>query len=161
MLSEENRRKIKMTGIYRHEPDANLRGTLYSTTLYHCCNWTFRPRETDSGIDMVDTFWSSGPFKIELTDDNIDEFDFVVDENDISLYTDAFSRLGEYSPDDIYRLALDSRGVPGRLYIRKGATKLRNKVIARVKEEIEKCERDLQCKKDELQRLLSSDSKYI
>lgn len=161
MLSDGNRLKIKMTGIYRHKPDANLRGTLYSTNLYHCCNWTFRPHETDSGIDMIDTYWSTGPFKIELTDENIDEFEFIVDENDISLYTEDFNRLGDYSPEDIYRLALNSSGVPGKLYIRKGANKLRKNVIKRLQEEIEKCERDLQYKRDELQSLLSRDSKYI
>lgn len=155
MLSEKNRRKLKMTGVYRHEPDVKLRGSLYTQSLYHCCNWTFKPREHDDGsIYMIDTYWSSGGFYVELTDDNFDEFEFIVDLNDIKLFTESTSKMSDYAPCDLYRLALDSRGVPGRLYIRKDAHKIRENVIKRLEEEIEEAENALACKQADLKRVL-------
>ena len=155
MLSEENRLKLKMTGLYRHEPDVKLRGTLYAESLYHCCNWTFKPREhSDGSIYMIDTYWSSGGFYIELTDDNIDDFEFIVDMNDIKLFTELSSKIGDYAPNDFYRLALDSAGVPGRLYIRKDAHKIKENVVRRLEEEIESAKSTLASKQADLKRVL-------
>nr|DAQ11364.1 MAG TPA: hypothetical protein [Bacteriophage sp.] len=155
MLSEENRLKLQMTGVYKHEPDVKLRGTLYSQSLYHCCNWTFKPREHDDGsIYMIDTYWSSGGFYIELTDENFDEFEFIVDLNDIKLFTEVSNKLGDYASSDIYRLALDSSGVPGRLYIRKDAHKIKENVIQRLEEEIESAKDLLARKQANLKRVL-------
>ena len=156
MLSKENRLKLQMTGVYKHEPDVKLRGTLYSQSLYHCCNWTFKPREHDDGsVYMIDTYWSSGGFYIELTDENFDEFEFIVDLKDIKLFTDVIDNIGDYAPSDIYRLALDSSGVPGRLYIRKDAHKIKENVIQRLEEEIESAKDLLARKQANLKRVLA------
>lgn len=155
MLSEENRLKLQMTGVYKHTPDVKLRGSLYSERLYHCCNWTFKPREHgDGSIYMIDTYWSSGGFYIELTDENFDEFEFIVDLNDIKLFTEESNKLGDYAQSDIYGLALDSSGVPGRLYIRKDAHKIKENVIKRLEEEIESAKDVLACKQANLKRVL-------
>ena len=78
MLSKENEDNIIPSGLYKHEPDVKLRGTLYSSNLYHCCNWTFKPTKMRDGTwRMRDTYWSSDGFYIELTDENFEEFELI------------------------------------------------------------------------------------
>ena len=74
--------------------------------------------------------------------------------NDIKLFTEVSNKLGDYASSDIYRLALDSSGVPGRLYIRKDAHKIKENVIRRLEEEIESAKNLLANKQANLKRVL-------
>ena len=77
-----------MTGLYRHEPDVKYRGSIYENQLFHCCNWVFEIKynEYEDTYQMVDNFWSDGSgLRIELTDDNIDEFELIFDKEEVTM----------------------------------------------------------------------------
>lgn len=111
MLSESNRIKLCMSGIYTHEPETKYRGSLYSDNLYHCCNWTFTVQQWNDGrIFMTDTYWSDGSsLKIELTDDNIDEFTLLFDCNDVTSHSG--HNIYDYDESNWWHVAIDSGGM--------------------------------------------------
>lgn len=87
MLSQENIKKLVMTGLYRHEPDKKYRPQLYWNDLYHCYNWTFtvkHNKDTDQWY-MVDTYYHEK--SIELTNENFEEFEFIFDVNEVEPYS--------------------------------------------------------------------------
>ena len=154
MLSKENESKVIASGLYKHKPDVMLRGSLYSNDLYHCCNWTFKPRQyRDGSWHMVDTYWGGGDcgFVIELTDNNFNDFELIFDFNDVT----PTNYPEEYDDEDTYWVAIDSGGMycGGKHFVKKSAKKSKDKLISRCKDEIASCERNLKSLKKELVEL--------
>ena len=77
--------------------------------LYHCKNWTFRPRISKSGsIEMLDTYYDSYESGITLTEQNASDFELVFDFNDVEPCR--VDDMDEYEEVDIYRTATNSGG---------------------------------------------------
>ena len=75
---------------------------------YHCMNWTFYPREYRGQMFMVDTYWSSGSFMIEVNKSNIQDFQLIAVKDDIEgIYE---SDVQYYNSSDVIWLAMDSSG---------------------------------------------------
>lgn len=153
MLSQKNINKLVMTGLYKHEPDKRYRGSLYWDDMYHCFNWTFRVKhyEEDDTWYMVDTYFNDKC--IELTDKNFDEFEFLFDFNEVKSHSG--KHIYEYDESDWWHVAVDSGGMfcGGKFFIRKSATKIKDRVIERLENEIVSLERDLKYKKETLERV--------
>lgn len=147
MLSKENAEKLVKSGLYRHEPDKRYRSSLYWDNLYHCFNWTFKVshRESDDTWYMVDTYF--GDKYIELTDENFDEFEFLFDFNEVDKHSG--KNIWEYDDDDYWHVAIDSGGMycGGKYFVKKGATKSKEKVLERIEGEIRSLERQIESKK--------------
>lgn len=138
MLSQENIDKINMNGLYGHKPEQK-----YSrhNDLYWCQNWTFKPKkyERDGNIKyyMIDTYWSSGDgLCIELSDNNISEFDLIFDFNCVKKHNG--NNIYDYNEEDYYHVAIDSGGMycGGKYFIKKDAVKNKEKVLNRLEREI-------------------------
>lgn len=162
MLSQENINKLVMTGLYRHEPDKRYRGSLYWNDMYHCFNWTFRIsyNEKENKWYMVDTYF--GDKSIELTNDNFDEFEFLFDFNKVESHSG--KNIYEYDESDWWHVAVDSGGITyGKYFVRKGATKNKERVLKRIEEEINSLERQLKIKKEYYEKVKNNevDLKYI
>lgn len=157
MLSESNRKRLCMTGIYRHEPEAKYRGSIYSDNLYHCCNWTFTVQQWNDGrIFMRDTYWSDdSSLLIELTDENIDEFTFLFDCNEVTNHSG--QNIYDYDESDWWHIGIDSGGMycGGEYFLKTGAVKNRGKVLKRLEEEILSIEHDLEYKKQNYEEVKS------
>jgi len=151
MFSEENEKKIIETGLYKHDPDVKLRGTLYKNDLYWCCNWTFRPSKMkDDTWRMQDTYWCGSGLSIELTDENFNEFSLIFDFNDVK----EISNPQDYDNSDLYLVSIDSGGYQfAKHFIKRDAKPSQEKMIGKCKEEIHSCERELERLKDNLQEL--------
>lgn len=149
MLSESNKKKLCMTGIYTHKPEAKYRGSIFSDDLYHCCNWTFTVCQWNDGIIfMKDTYWSDDmSLKIELTDENIEEFILLFNCDDVTSHSG--NDIYDYDESDWWRIAIDSSGrsCGGKYFLKKGAVKNREKVLKRLEEEIVSLEHKLEHKK--------------
>lgn len=164
MLSKKNIDKLCMTGMYRHEPVLEWRGSLYANNLYHCFNWTFNPRhyEKDDTWYMVDTYFRDK--YIELTDENFDGFEFVFDMNEVTKVSNDF-HFEDYDESDYwYNFASDSGGWQyAKSFIKKDAKKIKDKVIERYENEILGLERVLEHKKNQLARIINDevDLKYV
>ena len=162
MLSKENVNKLVMTGLYKHEPDKRYRSSLYWNNLYHCFNWTFKVshRESDDTWYMVDTYFNDK--SIELTDDNFDEFEFLFDFNEVERHSG--ENIYEYDESDWWYAAIDSGGrVYGKYFVRKGATKIKEKILKRIEDEINYLERQLKSKREDYNRVENDEAnlKYI
>lgn len=153
MLSKENADRIVLTGLYKHEPDAKYRGSLYADNLYHCFNWTFRVMHNEKYDKwyMVDTYFNDK--YIELTDDNFDEFELLFDFNEVEKHSG--NHIYEYDESDWWHVAVDSGGMycGGKYFLKKGAVKNKERVIERIESEIDGLERDLKYKKETLERV--------
>ena len=137
-LSQENIDKLCMTGLYTMEPNKKYRGSLFWDDMYHCCNWYFKIHKwSDGRYFMRDTYWSDdSALLIELTDENINEFEFVFDFNEVKSVSDR--NIYDYDECDRFHVALDSGGMycGGKWFIRKNATKNREIVLERLQEDI-------------------------
>lgn len=164
MLSQKNINKLCMTGMYKHDPVPEWRGTIYNNNLYHCFNWTFKPRhfEKDDTWYMVDTYF--GDKYIELTDDNFDGFEFVFDCNKVDRVSNDF-HFEDYDESDYwYKFATDSGGWEfSKSFIKKDAVKIKDKVVERYESEIAGLKRTLKYKEEQLERIKNNeiDLKYV
>ena len=145
-----------MTGLYRHEPDVKYRGSIYENQLFHCCNWVFEIKynEYEDTYQMVDNFWRDGSgLKIELTDDNFDEFDFLFDFNEVERHSG--ENIYEYDESDWWHVAIDSGGMycGGKYFVKKGAIKSKERVLKRIANEINRLERELERKREDYKRV--------
>lgn len=156
MLSKEKIDKLVLTGLYKHEPDKRYRPSIYWNDLYHCYNWTFRVkhREDDNTWLMVDTFF--GDKSIELTDENFDEFEFVFDFNEVKKHSG--ENIEEFDDNDWWRVAIDSAGrLRCKYFVRKGATKNKEKILARIENEIKHLEQQIRYKKQVYERVMKNE----
>lgn len=150
MLSEKNREKICMTGLYRCKPDKSLMG--YEDGYeYWCKNWTFKPMKFGDSIKMVDTYFNDK--LIELTDDNFDKFEFVFDFKEVDSFTNR-EYLDRYNTDDWFCIATDSggRSFPN-YYLKKNAYPLKEKVVEKLEYEISVAKNNLESLKRRLEKV--------
>jgi len=135
-LSQKNYDSLDTDILYRKEPDYNKD---WLGGIYHCRNWTFRAikRNHDGSAFMRDTYWSSGGgMCIEITDNNICEFEVVFNFTDVRQISDY--EIDEYEKDDLYRTATNSGGYScGHLHwVKKDAKKSQLKLIIKCENEI-------------------------
>ena len=139
MLSQENRNKLILSGLYEAEPNRNIHG--WYDDAYWCFNWTFKVQhnEDKDKYYMIDTYFSDKYF--ELTDEYFDLFTLIFDFNDVKSHNG--NNIWDYDEDDRYHVAIDSGG---KYFIKKDATKNKNKVLSRLSD-------DIRYAKDKLERL--------
>lgn len=163
MLSKENKNKIVLTGLYRCEPNKKYRSQLYWDRMYHCFNWTFKVhhRESDDTWYMVDTYFNDK--YIELTDENFDEFEFLFDFNEVEKHSG--KNIYDYDENDWWHVATDSGGMycGGKFYLKRNALPKKEKILNRLKEEIDCAEINLEYMKNKYQRVMNGeiDLKYV
>ena len=163
MLSKENKEKLVLTGLYRCEPNKKYRSQLHWDNMYHCFNWTFKVhhRESDDTWFMVDTYFNDK--YIELTDENFDEFELLFDFNEVEKYSGR--NIYDYDEGDWWHVAVDSGGMScgGKYYLKRNALPNKEKVLSRLKEEIDSAERNLEYKKDKYKRAMNGevDLRYV
>jgi hypothetical protein len=163
MLSKENKNKIVHTGLYRCEPNKKYRSQLYWNDMYHCSNWTFVVHhcESDDTWYMVDTYFNDK--YIELTDENFDEFEFLFDFNEVEKHSG--KNIYDYDENDWWHVATDSGGMRcgGKFYLKRNALPKKEKILNRLKEEIDYAERNLEYMKDRYQRVMNGevDLRYV
>ena len=153
MLSKENYDKLNENNLYKREPFK----VGISDDLYWCKNWTFKVKKYDNGSAyMVDTYWGDAHdgLTFEVTDENINDFEFIFDFREVKRIHD--DDRWNYEDEDVYTVATNSGGYScGKLYwINKNTQKSKRLQIENIKYEIDKLERELICKREELNRLL-------
>lgn len=158
MLSQENINKLHMNGIYRCEPVPSWLPSYKRDNPYWCKNWTFRPKKYRDEYYMRDTYWSTGDdHPVKLTDENFDKFEFLFDLGDIRYVHDYESWL-EYPDEDRWQVALDSGGYSdAKLVVRRGATKVKERVIARMQRDINYLKHTLADKERTLERIINDE----
>ena len=158
-LSQKNIEKLRMNGIYRCDPVLEWLPSYKRDNPYWCKNWTFRVRQSKSGkYFMYDTYWATGDeYPVELTDENFDKFEFLFDLDDIQYVNDYESWL-EYPEEDRWCVALDSGGIQcARCVVRKGAKKIKERVVERIEREIEYLKHRLSNKERDLERIINGE----
>lgn len=147
------------------EPNKKYRGSLFWGDMYHCCNWNFKIHRWDDGrYFMYDTYWcDDSALHIELTDENINEFEFVFDFNDVQKVSPR--NISDYEECDIFHVAIDSGGMycGGSWFIKKNASKNRERILRRLEEEIKSKEHDLDYAKKNYEMVLNGeiDLEYV
>ena len=144
MLSQENRDKLILSGLYEAEPNRNIHG--WYDDAYWCFNWTFKVQhnEDKDKYYMVDTYYGDKYF--ELTDEYFELFTLIFDFNDVEKHNG--NNIWDYDEDDRYHVAIDSGGTycGGKYFIKKDAIKNKDKVLSRLSD-------DIRYAKDKLERL--------
>lgn len=140
ILSQTNIDKLCMTGVYRCKPMLELLPIYKRDDPYWSNNWTFKVRIVGGNYYMCDTYYNE--FIIEITDDNIDKFEFVFDLNDVEEFRGL--HWGDYADEDKWIISLDSGGryFP-RCMIKKGATPIKERVVERLYEELDSLKDEL------------------
>lgn len=161
MLSQENINKLHMNGIYRSDPVLNWLPSYKRDDPYWCKNWTFKVHKNGNNYYMYDTYWSTGDeYPVKLTDENFDKFEFLFDLDDIR-YVNEYEDWLEYPDEDRWRVALDSGGLSYAKYVvRRGAKKVKERVIERMERDINYIKQDLAHKERVLEGVISGDIDY-
>lgn len=161
MLSEENISKLHMNGVYRCDPVLEWLPAYKRDNPYWCRNWTFRVRERNGKYKMYDTYWTTGDdCAIELTDNNFDRFEYLFDIDDVRFVGDYYSWL-EYPEEDRWCVGLDSGGMTSKRYVvRKGAKKIKERVVERLKREIDFLKSELSSKETRLTGVINGEIDY-
>lgn len=130
-----------MNGLYCHKPERK-----YSRhdDLYWCQNWTFKPYVYSNRLYMRDTYWIGDGLTIEVTENNIDEFELLFNFDDVrQVKVNNIWEFGEENKD-WWVVAVDSGGIYcPKQYIRIGTTRNKEMVINRKKEEIKDLQRQI------------------
>lgn len=161
MLSQENIDKLNMNGIYRCEPVLSWLPSYKRDNPYWCRNWTFRVRRSRSGkYYMYDTYWSGDEYPVELTDENFDKFEYLFDLDDIR-YVNTYTDWLEYPEEDRWRVGLDSGGINYPKYVvRRGSKKVKDRIVERMKHNINYLKQELAYKEQLLDGIISGDIDY-
>lgn len=159
MLSQENREKLVMSGLYKCKPQLDWIESFRRDNPYHCINWIFKPsyrKDTDTYY-MKDTYWGDKGF--ELTDENFNKFELIFDFNDVEQYKGQHPE--DYDEENIYCVAIGSGGwqYDRKYFIKKCIEPNREKVLQRLREEIDSAERNLKYAKDKYKRVESGELK--
>lgn len=148
--------KINMNGLYYHKPERK-----YSRhdDLYWCQNWTFKPYVYSNKLYMRDTYWGYGDdLVIEVTENNINEFKLLFDFKNVKeVKVNNIWEFGEENKD-WWVLSTDSGGIyHPKQYIRIGATRNKEMVINRKKEEIKDLQRQINNIESEIELIESGE----
>lgn len=153
-LSKKNIEKLCMSGIYSCMPVLSWIPSYKRDTPYHCINWTFKVMESKGKYYMNDTYWSGyDGLRVELTDDNFDNFEFLFDLNEVSKVSPP--DFYDYDEADRWHVALDSGGYKYNkyYYVRKGAKKNKTILLERLNRELESLKREVEWKKEEIRKV--------
>ena len=154
MLSKENYDRLNTNLLYKTKP--SQRHIDSACGAYHCKNWTFKVHKYDDCTAyMLDTYFNSwDSHKIQVTDENIDQFEIVFDCAKVKQISDY--EVDEYYEKDIYRVATNSGGYScGHLYwVNKDAKKSKEKLIKKSEEAVRSAKWQLEHAERELQELL-------
>ena len=133
-----------MNGIYRCNPVLGWLPSYKRDDPYWCRNWTFKVRQYDGKYYMYDTYWSTGDdYPVELTNENFDKFEYLFDLNEIQ-YVNSYENWLEYPEEDRWRIPLDSGGTNYAKYVvRRDVKKVKERVIERLKRDIDYLKYDL------------------
>ena len=135
MLSQENRDKLILSGLYKTEPNKKIHG--WYDNSHWCFNWTFKVQynENKDKYYMVDTYYNDKYF--ELTDEYFDAFTLIFDFKNVVSHSG--KNIWDYDEEDIYHVAIDSGGMycGGKYFVKKDVVKNKNKVLSRLQEEID------------------------
>lgn len=162
MLSQKNKEKLEMDGLYTRLPDKKYRSKWHEDNLYHCCNWTFNIVENSDGeVFMRDTYWGSGDsLHIKLTDENISDFTLLFKKNDVKrINKENTSQYKTY-----FTVGIDSGGWSyPKYFVYKDDDKSRDLVLSELDNEIDKLEREVDRLKDRRRRVASGEieSKWL
>lgn len=158
MLSQENINKIHENGIYRCEPVLKWLPSYKRDTPYWCRNWTFKVHRYKDKYYMYDTYWHTGDeYPVELTDDNFDLFEYLFDLDDVR-FVHSWNDFLEYPECDRWVVALDSGGTYDKKYVvRRGAKKIKERVVERLNREIQTMKYDLAQKQKTLERVINEE----
>lgn len=160
MLSQSNIDKLHMKGIYQCEPILSWLPSYKRDNPYWCKNWTFKVRLRDGKYYMYDTYWTGDDHPVELTDENFEQFHYLFDLDDI-MYVNEYSRWIEYPPEDRWCVGLDSGGNTMKKYVvRKGAKKIKEKVIERLQRDIDYLKSELASKERRLEGVINGEIDY-
>lgn len=162
MLSQENIDKLNMNGLYHCDPVLSWLPSYKRDNPFWCKNWTFTPKKSRSGkYFMYDTYWVTGDnYPVELTDENFDRFEFMFDLGDIR-FVNSYEDWLEYPDEDKWRVALDSGGIRYAKYVvRRGAKKIKERVVERMKRDINYLKQDLAHKERLLEGVISGEIDY-
>ena len=121
---------------------------------FHCMNWVFTLREYNGQFYMVDTYWSSDSFMIEVDESNIDDFKLVAIKDYIQQI--AMSDVKFYRSDDIIWLAMDSSG-SDRPYILKNIKMSSDIGVKVLRSDIESLYSEIEWKKDQIAKILKGE----
>ena len=83
-LSKENKSKLLLGKNHIYKWNGDIPNPSYISG-YHCKNWVFYMIENKEGaVIAIDTYWyaSGGDNKIEVTDNNIDLFEYKFNKNE-------------------------------------------------------------------------------
>lgn len=146
MLSVENYNKINKNGLYKSEPF----GINLGDDSYWCKNWTFKVKERDKTLYMVDTYFNDR--YIEVTNDNIINFEFQFEFEDVKEISSC--EYDKYEEDDRYRLAIGSGGwkYGVKYFVKKNAVYSKKNLIDILEYEIRSLKYDIKYSKQELDR---------
>lgn len=161
MLSHENLDKLHMNGIYRCDPVLSFLPSYKRDDPYWCRNWTFKVHRYKDKYYMSDTYWSTGDdCSIELTDENYDKFEYLFDLDQVRFCNDYASWL-EYPEEDRWCVGLDSGGMTMKKYVvRRGVNKVKERVIERMKREINFLKSELSSKERRLEGIINGELDY-
>ena len=159
-LSQQNIDKLCMTGIYHCDPVLSWLESFRRSDPYHCINWTFKVMKDENSDDyyMCDTYWSGWEgLRVKLDDKNIDKFELLFDMNDVHKVspTDFY----DYDECDRWHTALDSAGYQYSKYffVRNGAKKNKEILLARLNDELDDLERRVEMKKKEIKQVMAEE----
>lgn len=160
MLSQENINKLHMGGIYRCDVTPEWLPSYKRDNPHWCRNWTFTVKTGHriSGFGnyyMRDTYWSTGDDNsIKLTDENFDKFEFLFDLDDVRKIN-SYGDWLEYPEQDKWAIPYGSSGMSSSTYfVRRGAMKVKDRVIERMKRDIESLKYDLENKERVLKGIM-------
>ena len=149
-----------MTGVYRCNPMLELLPIYKRDNPYWSNNWTFKVRVVNNTYYMCDTYFNE--FIIEITDDNIDKFEFVFDLNDVEKFRGLYWE--DYKSEDKWIISLDSGGRTSPYFmIKKNAMPDKECVIRRLNDEIDALNNKLISKRQDLIRVMNDevDLRYV
>ena len=143
MLSQENIDRLDFDGIYISEPILSVLPSYKRNNPYHCTNWVFRPRKYKDKYYMVDTYWSTKNFTIELTNNNFDKFTKLFNIKEVEKIP-SFDHFLYYKEEDRFKVAMDSGGwhYP-KYFVKKGAMPNKEYVIEIYEDKIKQAESHL------------------
>lgn len=155
MLSKENYDKLDENFLYKKVPKRDPNETYIGCTpiSYWCKNWTFRVKKHNGKAFMYDTYWTVQENYIEVTDENINEFEVIFDMIKVRITSKEF--IDEYNKEDVFCEAIDSGGISyPKYFVRKDAKKSISLQIEKKKEEIRRLKSKLEYAERELNELI-------
>lgn len=152
MLSQENRKKIIQTGLYKRKIDWSR---VIGSEPYWCTNWTFIPQINEDEVVMIDSYYQSYQYSIHyyIDDKNIQDFELIFDFDDVEEVPERLYR--EYDDEDRYRVSCDSggRSYP-KHFVKKSASPSKERQLEYIYLEIDSYERKLRYLKEKRESLV-------